>query len=117
MVRVAEDDEVDLLARAHANDVGLGDFRPHRHHVDLPDDDDGRRHRGPARRRPTDGCSRARAGRTATGRSEEHTSELQSLMRISYAVFCLKKKKLRPPDETDPTPTPRMRTTTASAQP
>src|SRR3546814_9272271 len=31
-------------------------------------------------------------GRFAT-RSEEHTSELQSLMRISYAVFCLKKKK------------------------
>src|SRR3546814_3092410 len=29
----------------------------------------------------------------AEGRSEEHTSELQSLMRISYAVFCLKKKK------------------------
>src|SRR3546814_12375304 len=31
--------------------------------------------------------------RKLTGRSEEHTSELQSLMRISYAVFCLKKKK------------------------
>src|SRR3546814_9705238 len=30
-----------------------------------------------------------------TNRSEEHTSELQSLMRISYAVFCLKKKKNR----------------------
>src|SRR3546814_5827188 len=30
----------------------------------------------------------------AAQRSEEHTSELQSLMRISYAVFCLKKKKL-----------------------
>src|SRR3546814_2362568 len=29
----------------------------------------------------------------AARRSEEHTSELQSLMRISYAVFCLKKKK------------------------
>src|SRR3546814_3148488 len=29
-------------------------------------------------------------------RSEEHTSELQSLMRISYAVFCLKKKKISP---------------------
>src|SRR3546814_2021018 len=29
------------------------------------------------------------------GRSEEHTSELQSLMRISYAVFCLKQKKKR----------------------
>src|SRR3546814_9998222 len=32
------------------------------------------------------------AGFEALGRSEEHTSELQSLMRISYAVFCLKKK-------------------------
>src|SRR3546814_5555728 len=32
------------------------------------------------------------AGRVAAFRSEEHTSELQSLMRISYAVFCLKKK-------------------------
>src|SRR3546814_1253648 len=31
--------------------------------------------------------------RKAMARSEEHTSELQSLMRISYAVFCLKKKK------------------------
>src|SRR3546814_1048362 len=30
---------------------------------------------------------------SVTSRSEEHTSELQSLMRISYAVFCLKKKK------------------------
>src|SRR3546814_2880465 len=33
------------------------------------------------------------ADRARDGRSEEHTSELQSLMRISYAVFCLKKKK------------------------
>src|SRR3546814_989075 len=33
-----------------------------------------------------------RRGVGAGGRSEEHTSELQSLMRISYAVFCLKKK-------------------------
>src|SRR3546814_4763980 len=33
------------------------------------------------------------AGGTPALRSEEHTSELQSLMRISYAVFCLKKKK------------------------
>src|SRR3546814_3666331 len=32
-------------------------------------------------------------GRDGGTRSEEHTSELQSLMRISYAVFCLKKKK------------------------
>src|SRR3546814_3427100 len=38
---------------------------------------------------------RRRAGQRQfpVGRSEEHTSELQSLMRISYAVFCLKKKK------------------------
>src|SRR3546814_7067548 len=35
----------------------------------------------------------AAAAIAATGRSEEHTSELQSLMHISYAVFCLKKKK------------------------
>src|SRR3546814_7267479 len=34
----------------------------------------------------------SRLMRYAPGRSEEHTSELQSLMRISYAVFCLKKK-------------------------
>src|SRR3546814_7555225 len=39
-------------------------------------------------------------------RSEEHTSELQSLMRISYAVFCLKKKK-------QSTTTPRMTETTS----
>src|SRR3546814_8435162 len=36
--------------------------------------------------------SSRRAAKGALGRSEEHTSELQSLMRISYAVFCLKKK-------------------------
>src|SRR3546814_4161920 len=44
------------------------------------------------------GISAADRARTVSvaidaGRSEEHTSELQSLMRISYAVFCLKKKK------------------------
>src|SRR3546814_4516224 len=33
-------------------------------------------------------------------RSEEHTSELQSLMRISYAVFCLKKKKIQTTNNT-----------------
>src|SRR3546814_3650962 len=40
-------------------------------------------------RRPADRLHHLRA----VHRSEEHTSELQSLMRISYAVFCLKKKK------------------------
>src|SRR3546814_7368003 len=37
------------------------------------------------------------AARGNRRRSEEHTSELQSLMRISYAVFCLKKKKKKNP--------------------
>src|SRR3546814_8433331 len=49
------------------------------------------------------GCAKRLAGRCSSktcisctkGRSEEHTSELQSLMRISYAVFCLKKKKTK----------------------
>src|SRR3546814_2695517 len=39
---------------------------------------------------PAEGHNQTRA---REARSEEHTSELQSLMRISYAVFCLKKKK------------------------
>src|SRR3546814_3739916 len=38
-------------------------------------------------------ASRCGSPNRASDRSEEHTSELQSLMRISYAVFCLKKKK------------------------
>src|SRR3546814_6333744 len=50
-----------------------------------------------ARRTDTRGWVVARRERTRhlieLGRSEEHTSELQSLMRISYAVFCLQKKK------------------------
>src|SRR3546814_1311551 len=46
------------------------------------------------------------ARRPGSGRSEEHTSELQSLMRISYAVFCLKKKKI-PTNQPDITITPR----------
>src|SRR3546814_3707656 len=47
------------------------------------------RPRSPPRHLP----ARGRFERNAGFRSEEHTSELQSLMRISYAVFCLKKKK------------------------
>src|SRR3546814_8498060 len=54
-------------------------------------------------RKPRSGCDRDCLGRLSSlreagrlrcrDRSEEHTSELQSLMRISYAVFCLKKQK------------------------
>src|SRR3546814_5737967 len=44
---------------------------------------------------PVAACARSSITKVdpAGDRSEEHTSELQSLMRISYAVFCLKKKK------------------------
>src|SRR3546814_7128992 len=42
---------------------------------------------------PPQGCILAVGAGFRSVRSEEHTSELQSLMRISYAVFCLKKKK------------------------
>src|SRR3546814_2691322 len=52
---------------------------------------DGKGRGGPARR--------ARGMPDQQGRSEEHTSELQSLMRISYAVFCLKKKKTEDQNE------------------
>src|SRR3546814_2154451 len=47
---------------------------------------------GDVRRERSAGAGRMRAVRRTTGRSEEHTSELQSLMRISYAVFCLKQQ-------------------------
>src|SRR3546814_6815703 len=63
--------------RARAKGVDLGEITGRRHRRD---------HRAVA-------CHRETAHRGAHGRrSEEHTSELQSLMRISYAVFCLKKK-------------------------
>src|SRR3546814_12408815 len=61
------------------------------HHVRLGDELH-RRPRPVIAERP---AGQAMAAREAVVRSEEHTSELQSLMRISYAVFCLKKKKKR----------------------
>src|SRR3546814_3325883 len=60
---------------AAAIDAGAGQWRMPWHHD------------GGTVMRPTSAVGRAYT------RSEEHTSELQSLMRISYAVFCLKKKK------------------------
>src|SRR3546814_4450009 len=50
---------------------------------------------GTGRRRYPGARLPARLARAVALRSEEHTSELQSLMRISYAVFCLKKKTKR----------------------
>src|SRR3546814_1649738 len=53
----------------------------------------GRERAAPAKNSPPSPTCWAREGRH---RSEEHTSELQSLMRSSYAVFCLKKQKQKP---------------------
>src|SRR3546814_6474997 len=55
----------------------------HRHHIERP-----------ACRSAPQNSGRPEASTSRSARSEEHTSELQSLMRISYAVFCLKKKKI-----------------------
>src|SRR3546814_1609772 len=62
--------------------------------LDVPDPDRARRC---ADRRTDSGCRSAK-GRYSNPlpRSEEHTSELQTLMRISYATFCLKTKKTQP---------------------
>src|SRR3546814_1104315 len=50
----------------------------------------------PPRKKSEEKSSRvSKPSHTGIPRSEEHTSELQSLMRISYAVFCLKKKNIK----------------------
>src|SRR3546814_1079705 len=65
---------------ARADGGGVGGGQRHAIEADL------------ARLRVVEALGELEEGRLA-GRSEEHTSELQSLMRISYAVFCLQKKK------------------------
>src|SRR3546814_1087839 len=69
------DEIVDLFAQRRGRPVPI---MAHRGHEEFLADREGRRQR---------------VEKGGTARSEEHTSELQSLMRISYAVFCLKKKK------------------------
>src|SRR3546814_2525107 len=86
--------------------IGLGE-RPERSHDHQRDDPGADADRmdatfdaGPAEQEPEEDAERDRRrgrhrpprNRQAIARSEEHTSELQSLMRISYAVFCLKTK-------------------------
>src|SRR3546814_3354950 len=63
-----------------------------------------------ARRKAATIVSSARARPKQTIRSEEHTSELQSLMRISYAVFCLKKKNGTTLSHTAPSSTQYVKT-------
>src|SRR3546814_7157497 len=72
---------------AVGSNFAVGRTRPGPGPVDLPAYFTGARRTDPG---ALTGGSRQRVQR-----SEEHTSELQSLMRISYAVFCLKKKKTR----------------------
>src|SRR3546814_10665172 len=76
--------------RAHAP-LERGSRRLHRRTGDRAT-----RQRRVHRRQPgrADGGGTDRRGDDQHQRSEEHTSELQSLMRITYAVFCLKKKKI-----------------------
>src|SRR3546814_2803398 len=75
--------EMHLLLPAHRDRPADRLFRNLRRPHSLP-------WRRALRCRPDQGSC---VGRGSEGRSEEHTSELQSLMRTSYAVFCLKNKK------------------------
>src|SRR3546814_3700220 len=98
----AEDHRADRrqLRRGQLRHVRARLFAPVPLHLaQCADQRDGRRAGGvgagdrPPRRRQMDGGGgRSLQGANPAERSEEHTSELQSLMRISYAVFCLKKK-------------------------
>src|SRR3546814_8336514 len=76
-----------------SSDVCSSDLCHHRHRLHKP----GQVRRGRNLPGPGTGTATRPAWPEPSGspgdRSEEHTSELQSLMRISYAVFCLKKKK------------------------
>src|SRR3546814_9151172 len=83
---VARDPAVEPLDRAVQHP---GADRVHMAHVRQVDGVD----RTLYRVQPVGQVMQAGDGQIARKRSEEHTSELQSLMRISYAVFCLKKKK------------------------
>src|SRR3546814_1286238 len=78
-------DDGDRLSLRHAG-VRAGRLRRERDQAEA-----GRAGEDPGRERGNADADRLR--RSEIRRSEEHTSELQSLMRISYAVFCLKKKK------------------------
>src|SRR3546814_1683133 len=78
------------LAVGHTQDLGHEEGRgAHDRRQDLAGGGGGGLDGGGERRRVADALHEG----DREGRSEEHTSELQSLMRISYAVFCLKKKK------------------------
>src|SRR3546814_8711241 len=76
----------ELRARPLANQKAFGFPRENNRHYDQHDPDQDRTRAVP----PRIACDQRSSD--SGSRSEEHTSELQSLMRTSYAVFCLKKK-------------------------
>src|SRR3546814_4343061 len=84
----------------HAAATAIGEIDGEPDEVPDQEADDCRRRQArqqietPKHRRGADDIGR-RAAKEPFDRSEEHTSELQSLMRISYAVFCLKKHKTK----------------------
>src|SRR3546814_4113591 len=88
-VRVAPLSELEIILRAAPFGKHFRRFRPHEG-VGRAFQRDRRRHRRLAR--SPHGLDTGHALSERLVRSEEHTSELQSLMRLSYAVFCLKKK-------------------------
>src|SRR3546814_1389067 len=85
--RIGRHDE----ARAAPAQQGVA-FTPVDHHLDPAVGVES--HQRSIGQRETPDISMTRRIGLGSGRSEEHTSELQSLMRISYAVCCLKKKKI-----------------------
>src|SRR3546814_5160605 len=94
-----------LGCQRRAGEVGRGQRRQRPGRRDVIDES--AEHVGAERavgqRRVERGLQRRRVRQLCLSRSEEHTSELQSLMRISYAVFCSKKKKeLEQKEQTPP---------------
>src|SRR3546814_8142853 len=89
------DAEQQRRAQGHAHDI-LNQRLPRNRNAAAhthADEDLGKRIQQDADNDHAEDCIFTRHDSTPV-RSEEHTSELQSLMRISYAVFCLKKKKI-----------------------
>src|SRR3546814_3179174 len=90
------DDLAGVVDAAHVGEVGAGIVDGGEHVVGV--DGAGRGQREAGQQDPE--AAQAASAMGVGMRSEEHTSELQSLMRISYAVFCLKKKKTKQKNQT-----------------
>src|SRR3546814_8902815 len=82
---------------AGGDELGEADARQHLAALALPDHEDQQEEQAGDQRAGQSLQAEAQKALDAVARSEEHTSELQSLMRISYAVFCLKKTKKQEP--------------------